>query len=272
MDPNWPINRPFDARDLRTAIESTPVEATIVAQTEPSIDETAEMLELAAADPLIAGVVGWLDLRADAGHQLDELGTSRGVQFLVAARHQAESESESDPAWLSADPVVASVRALGRRGLAYDLLVKPHQIPAAIGLAEATRDTTRLVLDHCAKPPIGADLRDWARSVRELASMDHVACMLSGLVTEADWESWSLSIWLQSPRPCWSASARREPCLDRTGRYACWRLRMSRWQRPRRCSSPVSARTSGIRSSPARPASGMAWSRPCTGGSGCAAG
>ncbi len=35
-------------------------------------------------------------------------------------------------------------------------------------------------------------MRGWADLVRELAGFDHVACKLSGLVTEADWERWSL--------------------------------------------------------------------------------
>ena len=189
MDQSWPINRPFDTGDLRAAIEGTPVEATIVVQTEPIIDETLEMLSVAAADPLIAGVVGWLDLHNDVNRQLDELATSHGDELLVGVRHQAESEA--DPNWLSTNPVVESVRALGRRGLTYDLLVKPHQLASAINLAQATHDATRLVLDHCAKPPIGSDLTNWTRSIRTLAGFEHVACKLSGLVTEADWAAWT---------------------------------------------------------------------------------
>ena len=186
MDPQWPIYRRFGTADLRAAIDGTPVQATVVVQTEPSLDETAALLETASADSMIVGVVGWLDLRADVGRQLDQIG---GGELLVGVRHQAESEPNSG--WLGADAVVSSVRALGRRGLAYDLLVRADQLGAAIALARDTRDTTRLVLDHCAKPPVGADLDDWKRSIRALAGFDHVACKLSGLVTEADWETWS---------------------------------------------------------------------------------
>ena len=189
--PSWPINRPFDTGDPRAAIEGTPVEATIMVQTEPSIDETAEMLEVAATDPLIAGVVGWLDLHDDVNRQLEQLEATHAHELLVGVRHQAESEP--DPNWLSAASVSEAVRSLGRRGLTYDLLVKPHQLASAIDLARAIQDTTRLVLDHCAKPPIGSDLTDWARSIRTLASFDHVACKLSGLVTEANWTTWTPS-------------------------------------------------------------------------------
>ena len=189
MDPEWPINRAFSARDLHKAVAGTQVGATVAVQTAPSLDETAELLGLAASDPLVAGVVGWLDLEADVPPQLDQLAASHPVRWLVGVRHQAEGEP--DPGWLSREAVASSVRVLGRRGLACDLLVRPHQLPAVIDLARRTESTTRLVLDHCAKPPIGADLSDWADSVRELARFDHVACKLSGLVTEADWQRWT---------------------------------------------------------------------------------
>ena len=191
MDPNWPISRRFDTQDLRSAVEGTQVHTTIVVQTGPSIDETAELLDLASTDSLIGGVVGWLDLHADIDRQLDRLDGTHSTAHLVGVRHQAQSEP--DPEWLSAEPVVAAVQQLGRRGLVYDLLVKPHQLASAIHLARATRDTTRLVLDHCAKPAIGSDLTDWTRSIRTLASFDHVACKLSGLVTEANWQTWTHS-------------------------------------------------------------------------------
>ncbi len=189
MDPEWLINRAFGPRDLREAVAGTQVGATVAVQTTSSVDETAELLGLAASDPLVVGVVGWLDLEADVPRQLDHLTASHEVRWLVGVRHQAQDEP--DPGWLSREAVVSSVRALGRRGLAYDLLVRPHQLPAAIDLARRTESTTRLVLDHCAKPPIGSDLNAWASSIRELARLDHVACKLSGLVTEADWRRWT---------------------------------------------------------------------------------
>ncbi len=191
MDPTWTINRRFDAEDLCVAVEGTLVESTIVVQTESSIAETTEMLETAATNLLICGVVGWIDLLDDVDRQLDDLERSAGGEYLVGIRHQAESEPDSG--WLSADRVVASVCSLGRRGFVYDLLVKPHQLASAISLAQATVDTTRLVLDHCAKPPIGSDLRDWTQSIRTLAGFEHVACKLSGLVTEANWNTWTPS-------------------------------------------------------------------------------
>ena len=189
MDPSWIINRAYSVEDLHNAVAATPVEATVVVQAASSVEETAELLDFANADPLIVGVVGWLDLTTDIDPQLDRLAAVRDIEPLVGVRHQAENEP--DPMWLNRGDIVAAVSALGRHGLAYDLLVRPNQLPAAAELARATQDATRLVVDHCGKPPVGRDLRDWERAIRELAGCGHVACKLSGLVTEADWHRWT---------------------------------------------------------------------------------
>jgi L-fuconolactonase len=47
------------------------------------------------------------------------------------------------------------------------------------------------VLDHLAKPHIKAgEIEPWATGIRRLAEFRNVYCKLSGLVTEAEWQSW----------------------------------------------------------------------------------
>src|SRR5262249_14616747 len=106
-----------------------------------------------------------------------------GGRFLVGIRHQVQSEP--DPDWLRRPDVIRGLRAVAAAGLCYDLVVLPHQIPAASYAAAAVPGLT-LVLDHAGKPQIAArDLRDWAAAVRELAARPNTACKLAGLVTEA---------------------------------------------------------------------------------------
>ncbi|HEX4705310.1 MAG TPA: amidohydrolase family protein, partial [Pseudonocardiaceae bacterium] len=74
-----------------------------------------------------------------------------------------------------------------------DLLVLPHQLPAAIDLVASVPDG-RFVLDHIAKPPItSGELEPWAGLIRRLAGLPNVAVKLSGLVTEADWRTWTVA-------------------------------------------------------------------------------
>ncbi len=62
------IRRSFTVDDLRPAAQAAGVTATVVVQTVTVAAETPELLALAAAEPLVAGVVGWTDLTS-GGHR-----------------------------------------------------------------------------------------------------------------------------------------------------------------------------------------------------------
>jgi L-fuconolactonase len=81
---------------------------------------------------------------------------------------------------------------VGEAGLVYDLLVRTRELPAARETVKRHAGM-RFVIDHAAKPRIAAGARDeaWEKALAPLADSANVACKLSGLVTEADWKSWS---------------------------------------------------------------------------------
>ena len=186
-----PIRHRYDADDLRSRALPVGVSRTVLVQTTPDVGETVDFLGIAADNPdLIAGVVGWLDLTApNVTEEIAALRAARGGAALVGIRHQAQDEP--DPEWLARADVTAGVRAVVSAGLVYDLLVFPNQLPAAITLVERLPDG-RFVLDHAAKPLIADGVREpWAALLGRLAGSPNVACKLSGLVTEADWASWT---------------------------------------------------------------------------------
>jgi len=179
-----PIRRTFTLDDLRPAARAAGVDATVLVQTVTVAAETPEMLDLADRDPLVAGVVGWTDLTSPAiCDELARLAGGPGGGRLVGIRHQVQSEP--DPDWLRRPDVIRGLRAVAAAGLAYDLVILPHQLPAATDAAASVPGLT-LVLDHAGKPAIaGGDLSVWASAVRELAALPNTTCKLSGLVTEA---------------------------------------------------------------------------------------
>ena len=185
-----PLHRSFGLDDLRPVAEAAGVTATVLVQCINNLDETREFLALAAEDPLVAGVVGWVDLEApDVADTLAELQAGPGGSGLVGIRHQVQSEP--DPNWLTRPAVLRGLAALGEAGLVFDLLVVPAQLPAA-GAAVSARPEVTFVLDHLAKPPIaGGDLTAWEQGVRALAERPNLVAKLSGLVTEASWEKWT---------------------------------------------------------------------------------
>ena len=134
----------------------------------------------------MGGVVGWLDLTSpEVADTLAELSESRS---LVGVRHQVHDEP--DPDWLLRDDVQRGLRAVQEAGLAYDLLVRARELPAALRVARAFPEL-RLVIDHAAKPPIATgELEPWATRLAAFAELEHVFCKVSGLVTEADWRRW----------------------------------------------------------------------------------
>jgi L-fuconolactonase len=179
-----PIRRTYTLDDLRPSARAAGVGATVLVQTVTVTEETPEMLALADTDPLVAGVVGWADLTSPAvADDLARLLSGAGGGRLVGIRHQVQSEP--DPDWLRRPDVIRGLRAVAEAGLCYDLVVLPHQLPAAKYAAAVVPGLT-LILDHAGKPPIASgDLGAWAERVRELAALPNTACKLSGLVTEA---------------------------------------------------------------------------------------
>ena len=184
------IRRRFDPSDLAPLLESEGIDATVLVQTRSSLDETREFLATAAAAPFIRGVVGWVDLTDPAvDDTIAALRDGPGGDRLVGIRHQVHDEP--DPAWLLRSDVRRGIEAVARAGLAYDLLVRSRELPAAREIVASTPDA-RFVVDHLAKPPIrdGA-LQPWTELITSFSSFANVAWKLSGLVTEADWEQWS---------------------------------------------------------------------------------
>ncbi len=186
-----PIRRRFGPEDLRPLLAANGVDQTVLVQTRSSIDETREFLATAAENDFIAGVVGWVDLTApDVAKQLASLREGPGGAKLVGIRHQVHDEA--DPEWLARKDVRRGIAAVGKLGLAYDILVRTRELPAALVLAKALPDM-RFVIDHIAKPPIASGATsEWAAALRPLAWCPNVFVKLSGLVTEADWKHWTV--------------------------------------------------------------------------------
>ncbi|MFJ5303304.1 amidohydrolase family protein [Streptomyces sp. NPDC088350] len=185
-----PLRRDFTVTDLAPEARAAGVDRTVLVQTVTVAEETSEFLSLADTHDLIAGVVGWTDLtRPDITDELARLRELPGGHYLKGIRHQVQGEPDSN--WLLRPDVQRGLAAVADAGLVYDLLVQPHQLPAGIEAAAALPQLT-FVLDHLGKPPIASGQREpWATALRSLAALPNTSCKLSGMVTEADWKTWS---------------------------------------------------------------------------------
>jgi len=188
IKPGSPLERDWLPGDLEALQSRLYLEGSIAVQARQSLEESRWLLELAEKDPRILGVVGWVDLRAeDVAQQLSEFSSNRR---FVGVRHVVQDEPD-DRFLLGAD-FVRGLKSLQPYGLRYDLLLFPRQLPAAVELVEQLPNQL-FVLDHCAKPEVSkGTLEPWARDLARLASHPNVYCKVSGLVTEANWDDWSL--------------------------------------------------------------------------------
>jgi L-fuconolactonase len=177
----------FLPSSLAPALAGAGVTRTIVVQAIHAEGETEWLLEIADGNPTVAGVVGWTDLTAPAEVVAERLAAFQRSR-LVGVRHLVQFEQ--DPRWLLRAEVVRGLEVVGAAGLPYDLLLTPAQLDVVPELSERLPDL-RMVIDHLAKPPIASGVLDpWRGQIRRAAENPNIFCKLSGMVTEADHQSW----------------------------------------------------------------------------------
>ncbi|WP_066367323.1 amidohydrolase family protein [Herbidospora mongoliensis] len=188
-----PIFRDFSPSDYAATSAEAGIDRSVLVQVLADAQETREFLALAARSDTIGAVVGWADLtRPDLPGELDALRASPGGEFLRSIRHLVQAEP--DPDWLRRKDVRRGLRHVGAAGLTYDLLVAPHQLSAAIETVRALPGVN-FVLDHLGKPPISAGRSQlWAALLTRLAAEPNVTAKLSGIITEADWNTWDAAV------------------------------------------------------------------------------
>lgn len=176
-----PIYRDFTMEDLGPRLAAARIDRTILVQAAETIAETEFLLDIAAADDRIAGVVGWIDMEApDAIQSLTALARHsklRGIRPVI--------QSIADDSWILRDGLDPVFDKLIDLGLSFDALVLPHQLKPL--LARLTRHPDlRCVIDHGAKPALASgDIAEWKADIGRIAAETACFCKLSGLLTEA---------------------------------------------------------------------------------------
>jgi len=180
------IRRDFLPDDLAPLLKKRGYDGCVAVQAEQNVKETSWLLDLADKHAFIKGVVGWVDLlSADVVAGLTTLAKRKKLRGV---RHIVQGEPDD---FMRRPDFQRGIAALAPFGLTYDILVYHRQLPAALALAEKF-PKQRFVVDHVAKPDIKRALRDpWTADMRALAKHQNVYCKVSGMVTEADYKTWT---------------------------------------------------------------------------------
>lgn len=186
------LNRPFLLKDYNEATENLEIASMVFVQCDTHPDdglkETAWVTSLAAREPRIRGIVAWAPLEegkpvAAFVEKLAEEALVKGIRRLV----QGESVD-----FCIQPNFVNGVKILSKYGLSFDLCIFHPQLANAIRLVEQCPDV-QFILDHIGKPDIKNQLFEpWKQEIKVLADFPNVYCKVSGVVTEADHENWTL--------------------------------------------------------------------------------
>jgi len=180
-DADWPLlHRDFGLDDLRTETTAVDLVGVVLVQSQPDDRDTDWMLAQAAADPLIAGVVGWVDLAAPAA--TDRIATLAGHAKLRGLRPMLQGIA--DTAWILEAALDPAIEAMIAHGLRFDALIEPRHLPVIETFAGRWPDLA-IVVDHGAKPDArNRIVEPWRDAIAALAARPGVHCKLSGLRTE----------------------------------------------------------------------------------------
>ncbi|CAI9389499.1 MULTISPECIES: amidohydrolase family protein [Citrobacter] len=227
------LNRAFLPQEL--ARHAGAPDAAIVVQAdcaaEHAIKEVNWLNQLADDSPIaVAGIVAWAPLECGSA-VIPYLRQLRQLPRVVGIRRSLQNEALER--FYSAD-YRAGLLAAVEEGFVIDMCVRAAQLPALFDLMTWLYDRVpeaRVVLDHMGKPAITRnEWQEWAEGIKALAAFPNLACKLSGLPTEANWENWQpeqLKPWIQQAITTFGAQrclfGGDWPVVELAGGYTRWR-------------------------------------------------
>jgi len=183
------ICRDYLPEHLEPLLGAAGIDGSVFVQTQHNVAENRWVLELADRHSFLLGIVGWVDLASpDCERQLEEFVDH---PRFVGIRHVVQDEPDDD--FIIRPEIMRGLGVLERHGVPYDLLFYVKHLRHVPALARAF-PRLPMVIDHLSKPRIREQVReDWLPHLQAAARFPNVFCKLSGMVTEADHQTWKVA-------------------------------------------------------------------------------
>ncbi|WP_309075713.1 amidohydrolase family protein [Paenarthrobacter sp.] len=172
--------RSFGEDEARETLDAAGVRGAVLVQADDTVADTESMLAVAARNPWVLGVVGWISLDAPA-EAAEQLHRFTAQPAFKGVRHLLHDDPRDD--FLDLPAVRDSLALVAREGLTLDIPdAFPRHLGSAVRLAREMPELT-VVLDHLGKPPLAdPELMDsWSADFRALGREPNSVAKLSGL-------------------------------------------------------------------------------------------
>ena len=181
------IRRNFSPSDLAKVYQENGIDGCVAVQADQTLEETDFLIDLASINNFIKGIVGWVDLRAEnIENVLEKYSTDKIVKGF---RHVVQGEADHN--FLLRPNFSRGISLLEKHNFTYDILVFPHQLGSVLEFVKKFPHQ-KFVIDHIAKPYIkDGYFEGWATMMTAIGKHKNVSCKMSGMVTEADFNTWT---------------------------------------------------------------------------------
>jgi L-fuconolactonase len=177
---NKMLQEDYLPEQIALSLSRNSIDACIAVASEPVEVETRFLAELAATHPILAGVVGWIDLSdTKAIEKIQELSQYPAIRGFQSAAGDVQKLSSAVMTVFSQFQYVFELSLAARTDIT---LLKKHL---------DNYPDQYFVLQHCGNPdskqPPAAE---WEMNIRDLAKSKNLFCKVSGLLSSSNAKSW----------------------------------------------------------------------------------
>ncbi len=186
------LNHSYNVENYKEETRGLPIAGLVYVETDVAppyrLREAQWAVSLAERESLLQGIVAAAPL--DDGLQVRPYLEALAACGSLVKGVRRNLQDERDPEFCVQQDFIAGVRLLETYGFSFDICIRSDQLSAVTTLVREC-PAVSFVLDHLGKPAIRERKLDpWRDQLAALAQLPNVACKLSGLVTEADWQMW----------------------------------------------------------------------------------
>ena len=177
------LKKDFMPKDLYPLMQQNNIDGCIAVQAEESENENYFLLQLAAENNFIKGIVGWIDMFANDAEQRLQYYS----QFKLIKGFRYVLQDKTDRALILHPVFKKNIALFKQHRFTYDILILNDQLGFADILVKSF-PLQKFMLNHLAKPAIKLrEIIEWRNAINTIAKNENLYCKLSGMVTEADW-------------------------------------------------------------------------------------